>query len=131
MYFTTFQLVILTKSGSCFKILYIKKSLRIWHLYFLRLKVLQFWWKMVALENKGFLRVHRWYEDPIGIAPLHHHGHLIFFWLFSANWKEIYKFWLFLPVKEKCLIIMHRRWKHCGHKGMDMVSNNSQVDCGV
>ncbi len=24
-----------------------------------------------------------------------------------------------------------RRWVHCSHKGMDMVSNNTQVDCGV
>ncbi len=24
-----------------------------------------------------------------------------------------------------------RRWAHCSHKGMDMVSNNTQVDCGV
>ncbi len=24
-----------------------------------------------------------------------------------------------------------RRWVHCSHKGMDMVRNNTQVDCGV
>ncbi len=24
-----------------------------------------------------------------------------------------------------------RRWVHCSHKGMDMVSNNTQVGCGV
>ncbi len=24
-----------------------------------------------------------------------------------------------------------RRWEHCSHKGMDMVSNNTQVGCGV
>ena len=24
-----------------------------------------------------------------------------------------------------------KRWVHCGHKGMDMVSNNTQVGCGV
>ncbi len=24
-----------------------------------------------------------------------------------------------------------RRWVHCSHKGMDVVSNNTQVDCGV
>ncbi len=24
-----------------------------------------------------------------------------------------------------------RRWVHCSHKGMDMVSNYTQVDCGV
>ena len=24
-----------------------------------------------------------------------------------------------------------RRWRHCAHKGMDMVSSNTQVGCGV
>ncbi len=33
-----------------------------------------------------------------------------------------------------CIILLEvslRRWVHCSHKGMDMVSNNTQVGCGV
>ncbi len=33
-----------------------------------------------------------------------------------------------------CIILLEvviRRWEHCSHKGMDMVSNNTQVDCGI
>ncbi len=32
-----------------------------------------------------------------------------------------------------CIILLEvaiRRWVHCSHKGMDMVSNNTQVGCG-
>ncbi len=32
-----------------------------------------------------------------------------------------------------CIILLEvaiRRWVNCSHKGMDMVSNNTQVDCG-
>ncbi|XP_073795600.1 mucolipin-3 isoform X6 [Danio rerio] len=33
-----------------------------------------------------------------------------------------------------CVILLEvaiRRWRHCAHKGMDMVSSNTQVGCGV
>ncbi len=33
-----------------------------------------------------------------------------------------------------CIILLEvaiRRWVHCSHKGMDMVSNNTQVGCGI
>ncbi len=33
-----------------------------------------------------------------------------------------------------CIILMEvaiKRWVHCSHKGMDMVSNNTQVSCGL
>ncbi len=33
-----------------------------------------------------------------------------------------------------CIILLEvaiRRWVHCSHKGMDVVSNNTQVGCGV
>src|SRR5512146_2668860 len=33
-----------------------------------------------------------------------------------------------------CVILLEvaiRRWRHCAHKGMDMVSSNTQVSCGV
>ncbi len=32
-----------------------------------------------------------------------------------------------------CIILLevHQKMVHCSHKGMDMVSNNTQVDCGV
>ncbi len=65
-------------------------------------------------------------------------------------WIEIW--WLWRPFEESELIVMFkkpvwddlsfvtvyylagssiRRWVHCSHKGMDMVSNNTQVGCGV
>ncbi len=33
----------------------------------------------------------------------------------------------------RCIILLevHQKMVHCRHKGMDMVSNNTQVDCGV
>jgi len=33
-----------------------------------------------------------------------------------------------------CIILLEeaiKRWVHCGHKGTEMVSNNSQVGCGI
>jgi len=29
------------------------------------------------------------------------------------------------------LEVAFRKWEHCGHKGMDMVSNNTQLGCCV
>ncbi len=34
----------------------------------------------------------------------------------------------------RCIILLEvaiRRWVHCSHKGMDIVSNNTQVGCGT
>ncbi len=33
----------------------------------------------------------------------------------------------------RCIILLevHQKMVYCGHKGMDMVSNNTQVDCGL
>ncbi len=42
--------------------------------------------------------------------------------------------WYDLSFVTWCIILLEvviRRWVHCNHKGMDMVSNNTEVGCGV
>ncbi len=50
--------------------------------------------------------------------------------------KKMFKkpVWDYLSFVTWCIILLEvaiRRWVHCSHKGMDMVSNNIQVGCGV
>ena len=108
-----------------------------------------------ALET--FLRDFPYFHESITqllqICRLHihdanlpfHHIPKVFYWI------EIW--WLWRPLEYSELIVMFkkpvwddlsfvtwhvillevaiRRWVHCGHKGMDIVSNNTQVGCGV
>ncbi len=42
--------------------------------------------------------------------------------------------WDDLSFVKWCIILLEvaiRRWVHCSYKGMDMISNNTQVGCGV
>ncbi len=82
---------------------------------------------------------HPWCESPV---PPHPKGALLYWDLVSV--EAIWLKWTHCHVQETsprgfelCDMVHYpagsniRRWVHCSHKGMDMVSNNTQVGCGV
>ncbi len=82
---------------------------------------------------------HPWCESPV---PPHPKGALLDWDLVTV--EDIWVKWTHCHVQETSLRwfelcdmmqypagISHQKMVHCSHKEMDMVSNNTQVDCGV
>ncbi len=59
------------------------------------------------------------------------HLNLVNSLLCSINQVEIIFFFSFVTWYVIILEVAITRWVHCGHKGLDMVSKNTQVGCGM